>query len=106
MGKIGQWENAEPGVKRNIINAGNELMMMEVHFEKNAQGYEHSHVHEQMSYCLLGKMAFYIDGVETILKKGDSIFIPSNAKHSVTALEASAILDVFTPIREDLLDRE
>lgn len=103
MGKIGQWESAEPGVKRNIINAGTSLMMMEVRFEKGAEGYEHHHVHEQMTYCLAGKMAFYIDGEETIIQKGESIFIPSNAKHSAKALEESAILDVFTPIREDLL---
>ncbi|WP_456276434.1 cupin domain-containing protein [Bacillus sp. AK128] len=103
MGKIQEWENAEPGVKRKIFEPGKGIMMMEVHFEKGAQGYEHSHVHEQMTYCLKGKIAFYIDGKETIISQGESIYIPSNARHSATALEQSAIIDTFTPIREDLL---
>lgn len=38
MCPIGQWENAEPGVTRKILNPGQSLMMMEVHFEPNAEG--------------------------------------------------------------------
>ncbi|HZH59824.1 MAG TPA: cupin domain-containing protein [Metabacillus sp.] len=103
MREFGEWESAEPGVKRKIFQPGEGIMMMEVRFEKNAEGYEHSHVHEQMSYCLEGKLAFRIDGKETIITKGETIYIPSNAKHGVTALEESVLLDSFTPIREDLL---
>jgi quercetin dioxygenase-like cupin family protein len=105
MSNIGVWENAEPGVKRCIKNATGGLMMMEVHFEEGAEGYLHSHVHEQMSYCLKGRIAFRIEGVETVISAGETIYIPSNAKHGVTALEPSALLDVFTPIREDLVKR-
>lgn len=104
MTKIGDWEPAEPGVKRKIFKPGEGLMMMEVHFEKNSEGYEHSHVHEQMSYCIEGKIAFRIDGKETIITKGEIIYIPSNAKHGVIALEKSILLDTFTPLRKDLLD--
>lgn len=77
--------------------------MMEVHFESGAEGYEHHHVHEQMSYCLKGSIEFRIDGVKTVIRAGETIFIPGNARHGVTALESSALLDVFTPIRQDLL---
>jgi quercetin dioxygenase-like cupin family protein len=103
MKKIGQWEHAEPGVKRKVFQPGVGLMMMEVQFEKGAEGYEHSHIHEQMSYCIKGKIAFRIAGKETIISEGETIYIPSNAKHGVTALEESILLDTFTPIREDLL---
>ncbi|MEK3788152.1 MULTISPECIES: cupin domain-containing protein [Paenibacillus] len=106
MSNIGVWEQAEPGVQRKILKAGKDLMMMEVHFEKGAEGYEHSHVHEQMSYCLKGSFVFRIDGKEYAVSQGDSIVIPSEAKHGVTSLEeGSALLDVFTPLREDLLKR-
>ncbi len=104
MSKIGQWEQAEPGVKRKIFHPGKGLMMMEVQFKKGAEGYEHSHIHEQMSYCIKGKIAFQIDGKETIITQGEIIYIPSNAKHGVTALEESILLDTFTPIRKDLLE--
>lgn len=106
MSKIGIWENAEPGVRRRILNAGEALMMMEVHFEQGAEGYEHSHPHEQMSYCLKGSFLFRIDGVEQRVSQGEAVVIPSDAKHGVTALEeGSALLDAFTPLRLDLLGR-
>ncbi|MFC0213009.1 cupin domain-containing protein [Paenibacillus chartarius] len=103
MSKIGLWENAEPGVKRCILHAEGNLMMMEVQFEAGAEGYEHSHPHEQMSRCLYGRIEFRIDGKATVVEKGGVIYIPPNAKHGVTALEPSALLDIFTPVREDLL---
>lgn len=103
MSKIGVWENAEPGVKRKIYPPGKDVMMMEVHFEAGAEGYEHSHPHEQMSYCIQGEIEFRVDGEKTTISAGETIVIPSNARHGVTAKVPSILLDVFTPLREDLL---
>lgn len=100
------WEPAEPGVKRKIFQPGEALMMMEVHFEEGAEGYQHSHPHEQFSYCLKGRIAFTIDGVTTEIRQGDTIRIPGGAMHGVKALEPSALLDCFTPLRKDLLGIE
>lgn len=105
MSKIDIWENAEPGVVRKIVGVGKQLMMMEVHFEKGAKGNEHFHVHEQLTYCIEGEMEFTINGVKSTIQSGESITIPSNELHSVVALEKSKILDVFHPIREDLLHK-
>lgn len=98
-----QWESAEPGVKRRIFEPGQSLMMMEVRFEAGAAGYEHDHPHEQLTYCLYGKLEFSIAGVTHTLHQGESLIIPSGARHSCVALEESALLDAFTPLREDLL---
>lgn len=103
MGKIGIWENAEPGVRRKIFTPGEKLMMMEVHFETGAIGYMHSHPHEQMSYCVKGRIQFTIDGKVTELQAGETIVIPGGAEHGVQALEPTILLDSFTPLREDLL---
>ncbi|NIK76779.1 quercetin dioxygenase-like cupin family protein [Paenibacillus castaneae] len=103
MANIGEWENAEPGVKRKIFPPGQHLMMMEVHFEKGAEGYLHRHPHEQMSYCMKGSLEFYIDGQMTILRTGETITIPGDAEHGVKALEPAILLDTFTPLRKDLL---
>ncbi|WP_135551676.1 cupin domain-containing protein [Paenibacillus cymbidii] len=103
MSKIGIWEQAEPGVTRKILNAGDSLMMMEVHFEAGAVGNMHSHPHEQMTYCLRGSFDFTIDGVVHRLRAGETIDIPGGAAHGVKALEPGALLDAFTPLREDLL---
>ncbi|WP_276358307.1 cupin domain-containing protein [Cohnella caldifontis] len=106
MANVGKWENAEPGVVRKIFNPGPSLMMMEVRFRAGAEGYEHSHPHEQLTYCLKGRFEFRIDGVKHLLKQGETLVIPSGARHGVTALEEGALLDAFTPLREDLLGRQ
>lgn len=97
------WKQAEPGVKRRIFEPGKSLMMMEVHFIKGAKGYEHSHPHEQMTYCLKGSFEFQINGVKRLLHQGETLVIPSGAVHCTTALEEGVLLDTFTPLREDLL---
>lgn len=97
------WENPEPGVRRKIMPPGQQLMMMEVHFEAGAVGALHAHPHEQMTYCLRGRFEFTVDGRRHPLGPGDTLRIPGGAMHGVVALEDGALLDAFTPLREDLL---
>jgi len=97
------WQDAEPGVRRRILRAEGRLMLMEVQFAAGAAGYEHRHVHEQVSYCTAGRFEYSLDGRTSLLAPGDSIYVPSNALHGARALEAGSLLDVFTPVREDLL---
>jgi quercetin dioxygenase-like cupin family protein len=103
MAEIGIWEEVAPGVRRKIHLPGKALMMMEVNFEIDAVGADHSHPHEQLSYCLKGRIEFQIEGVKTVIQAGETISIPCGANHGVLALEPTALLDVFTPLREDLL---
>jgi len=105
MAEIGIWEDAEPGVRRRILQAQGGLMLMEVTFAAGAAGYEHDHVHEQISYCVAGRFEYSLDGRAHQLAAGDSIYVPGNARHGAKALEAGTLLDVFTPVREDLLGR-
>lgn len=100
------WEAAEPGVKRKIFEPGEGIMMMEVHFEEGAEGYKHSHPHEQFSYCLEGELEFTIKGSKTVITAGETIRIPSNAEHGCRAIKPSKLLDAFTPLRLDLLGRQ
>lgn len=100
---MGIWQQAEPGVKRKILQAGDGLMMMEVRFEAGAKGYAHRHPHEQMTYCLDGRFEFHIDGKQRLLNAGEALYIPGGAVHGVRALVSGGLLDAFTPVREDLL---
>ena len=105
MAETGAWEDAEPGVRRRILQAQGRLMLMEVQFAAGAAGYEHSHVHEQISYCVAGRFEYSLDGHTHVLAPGASIYVPGNARHGARALEAGTLIDVFTPLREDLLGR-
>ncbi|WP_134702294.1 cupin domain-containing protein [Ammoniphilus sp. YIM 78166] len=101
-GNLVQPVEAESGVKRKLMSRGGTLMMTEVTFEKGAVGALHAHPHEQISYIVQGSFEFHLEGQVQIVKKGDSIYVPSNQTHGVTALEEqSIILDVFTPQREE-----
>jgi len=99
------WEDAEPGVRRRILQAQGGKMLMKVEFAAGAAGYVHNHVHEQISYCTAGRFEYSLDGLVHVLAQGDSIYVPSNARHGAKALEAGTLIDVFTPVREDLLHR-
>jgi quercetin dioxygenase-like cupin family protein len=103
MAEIGVWEDAEPGVRRRILQAQGRLMLMEVRFAAGAAGYEHSHVHEQISYCVAGRFEYSLDGRTLLLSEGESVYVPSNTRHGAKALDQGALIDVFTPVREDLL---
>jgi quercetin dioxygenase-like cupin family protein len=103
MAAMGEWEDAEAGVRRRILQAQGRLMLMEVRFAAGAAGYEHSHVHEQISYCIAGRFEYSLDGRTRVLAEGESIYVPSNVRHGAKALEAGSLIDVFTPVREDLL---
>jgi quercetin dioxygenase-like cupin family protein len=105
MVEIGEWEAAEPGVRRRILQAQGSLMMMEVQFAADAAGYEHKHVHEQISYCVKGRFEYSLNGRAHLLSEGESIYVPSNVLHGAKALEAGTLIDVFTPVREDLVKR-
>lgn len=89
---------------RKIKAHDGNMMLVEVIFENGGIGAEHTHVHEQASYCLEGEFEFNIDGEVKKIGVGDTIYIPSNALHGCKLLsEYGRLLDIFTPQREDFL---
>jgi quercetin dioxygenase-like cupin family protein len=96
-------KNAGEGVEREILASGGKLMTVKFTFQKGAIGSLHSHPHEQVGYILKGTFEFEMDGKKQILNAGDSYYVKPDTQHGVKALEDAAILDVFTPLREDFL---
>lgn len=99
----GEWTNPEPGVKRRILAYLDEMMMVEVTFDKGATGAQHSHPHVQASYVAEGCFEVTIDGVTKTLGQGGSFIVPPNLLHSVKALEKGRLIDAFTPHRAEFL---
>ncbi|HCE54772.1 MAG: cupin domain-containing protein [Lutibacter sp.] len=62
---------------------------------------EHSHIHEQSTQVIEGKLELVVDGVSTVLVPGMITNIPSNVIHSGKALTICKVTDVFSPTRED-----
>ena len=63
---------------------------------------EHKHIHEQIMHVIDGKIKFTFDGKTLVHGPGSIVVIPSNMPHSGVALTQCKIMDVFTPVREDL----
>jgi quercetin dioxygenase-like cupin family protein len=92
------------GVKRKILASGGGLMTVQFDFEKGSVGYLHTHPHEQVGYVVKGSFEITLAGHKSIIKVGDTYYVPSNVEHGVVALEEGVLLDVFSPQREDFSD--
>lgn len=91
------------GVKRKILAYSNNIMAVELCFEKGAVGALHSHSHEQVGYLVKGSLIYEEAGKKTTLHAGDTYYVPPNVEHGVVTLEDVILLDVFTPMREDFI---
>lgn len=103
MTKFGDWQNAGEGIRRKIYEPGQTLMSMLIKFQAGSSGSAHSHPHEQITFVISGKLAFTVNGVKHIIGSEEQLYVPGDAVHSVEALEDSVVLEVFTPLRDDLL---
>src|ERR1700737_2252052 len=85
--------------------AGEQLMVTHLVFAAGAVGAKHAHSHEQMTIVLRGEMEFTLGEERKILKTGEVIAIPGNVVHGVLALTETELLDIFTPVRVDLIGK-
>ena len=99
-------EQIEPGIKRQILGYGPEIMLVRVWFENGAVGAIHDHFHSQSSYVESGRFLVHIDGEERELVAGDSYYVAPHLKHGATCLEEGVLIDTFSPARDDFLDGE
>ncbi len=98
-----EFQQVSEKIRRKIVARGGEMMIVEVHFQKGAIGSLHEHIHEQVSYCISGKLEFDVNGDKQIIGAGDSVFMPIHSLHGCVALEDTVLLDIFTPQRLDFL---
>ena len=62
----------------------------------------HSHPHEQISKLISGEFDLIVDGETIPLTPGNAYAIPSNVPHTGKAHTECVILDIFSPVREDM----
>lgn len=87
------------------ILCGDNVMLTENIVFPKASIPMHSHTHEQIIYIIKGECMLYLDNKKFQLTAGSSVHIPKNCKHKLVNLLGSNLhtIDVFTPIRKDLL---
>lgn len=98
------WTDLGGGIRRQLLTHDERMMMVRVAFEAGAVGAPHSHPHIQCSLVESGTFDVTIAGVTTRLATGSSFLVPGDAVHGCVAVEAGALVDVFTPPRADFLE--
>ena len=92
---------------RRLIT-GERMMLAHVYLKKGCIVPKHSHENEQITYILEGALHFRIgdDGAEEVtVRAGEVLVIPSNVPHMAEALEDTLDVDIFSPPRQDWLDK-
>lgn len=99
------FENIAEGIERQMI-VGEKMMICRLRFAPFTVTQEHDHPHEQMTLVEKGKVKFNVDGVEKVAVAGDVLHFPPMCWHGATMLEEEVVLiDIFSPIREDFLNK-
>jgi quercetin dioxygenase-like cupin family protein len=101
-------ERVSDMLERRLIT-GDRMMLAHVYLKKGCIVPKHSHENEQLTYILEGALKFKIgdDGAEEItVRAGEVLLIPSNVPHMAEALEETLDVDVFSPPRQDWLDKK
>ena len=99
------WEDVDKGMKRKIMAYDDKLMVVKVEFEKGGIGVLHQHYHSQITHVESGKFEVQINGEKKVLAAGDAFYIPPNVMHGAVCLEAGVLIDVFSPMREDFIEK-
>lgn len=97
-------ETVNPLFDRQLL-VGGKVMIARILLKKGAVVPMHSHFNEQISHAQSGSLQFTIDGREITLRAGEFLCIPPHVPHSAVAVEAFEGIDIFTPPREDWLNK-
>lgn len=79
------------------------MEVTKISYEQGKGAEPHSHPEEQVMYVLSGKLEVTCDGETYVVNPGEATFNPSNAEHSVVALEPVTALSfkvLVSPIYE------
>lgn len=99
-------EQLNPLLTRQYIT-GSQAMLAYFVLSKGAVVPTHSHSNEQISSITQGSLRFVLgDGDIRIVNAGETLIIPPNLPHSAEALEDTTAFDIFSPPRQDWINKE
>ncbi|MDF2614868.1 MAG: pectin degradation protein [Clostridia bacterium] len=94
----------ENGVIRKIKGYIDELMVVELKWQKGMVGDIHTHPHCQCGYIIKGSFEANMNGEKQLLKAGDCFYAAQDVPHGLVCLEDdSLMIDIFTPMRGDFI---
>jgi quercetin dioxygenase-like cupin family protein len=107
-----RWEEMPKEVLSDTLSrrliTGDRIMLAHVYLKKGSIVPRHSHENEQITYILEGGLRFWIGEDESQVldvMAGEVLRIPSLVQHKAEALEDTLDVDVFSPPRQDWLNK-
>ena len=100
-------ESMKGTITRKLITS-ERMMIAHVFLKKGDEVPQHAHENEQITYILEGGLRFWIGEDESQMidvLAGDVLHIPSLVFHKAEALADTLDVDVFSPPRQDWLDK-
>jgi quercetin dioxygenase-like cupin family protein len=104
--KKNPWIEICPGIRRQTLAHGRTMYQMIARLDPGSRMPEHKHPQEQLVHILSGRMKLVVEGVPHELTTGDSFYLASNVPHGVETLEATRVLDTFSPPRDEYLAKD
>ena len=92
-----------PGIERRVVEADGATLSRYV-FRPSGRFPQHVHPQEQITIVERGRVRFTFGNEERVAQAGDVVSFPAGFWHGAQVLDEEAVLiDIFTPIREDIL---
>jgi quercetin dioxygenase-like cupin family protein len=90
------------GIKQKTLVYGEHTLMTELRMRKGTRIPTHNHPNEQTGFLLSGRTRLFIEDQIYTCSPGDSWCIPGNTDHATFAIKDSVVIEIFSPVREDL----
>ena len=104
------WETVEVEKLNDLLSrqmiSGDNATVSQLLMQRGAVVPRHSHVNEQYSWIMSGKLKFVFDDREILVGAGEFLLIPPDVPHSAVAMEDTVDVDFFAPRREDWIRKE
>ena len=100
-------EQVNAGLSRRLVT-GDRMMLAHVYLTKGCIVPRHQHENEQITYVVTGALHFWIgedESEEITIRAGEVLHLPSLVWHKAEALEDTLDVDIFSPPRQDWLNK-
>ena len=97
-------EQINPTISRQYITA-DRVTVARFELKRGAVVPQHSHENEQVSYILSDALKFMFEGREIVVRGGEVLQISPHVPHAAEAIEDTLAIDVFSPVRQDWVDK-
>ena len=97
-------EQLNPATARRYLTA-ERVTIARFELKRGGVVARHSHENEQVSCVLSGLLKFKLGGQEVLVGAGENLQIPSWLEHEVEVLEDTLVIDVFSPVRQDWIEK-